>query len=319
MELVDIDTTPFRMYDILDCAQDDQLAQFATSKVTLEESVCDGAGYIFDLAEGMSVTLSDVTFKVPTRFKEQAQDFYGACLILQGEMDLVVPEQAKAITITRERALFFVCQGGEFEFHYNDKRTKFLNFCVPKALYESLIGANVDPDNVCNKYDLVSVTAPMVKVVDDIFRSKLSKSANNFYLQGKVMELLAILYHNLTHPVKQCDGMTSRDMDCIQNAARIIEEHMQEPPSLQDLARQVGINDNKLKRNFKLVFGDTVYGFLYSKRMAKASELLAEGELSVQEVANKIGFKHVGHFSKKFKEQYACSPKDYRRKSVAVG
>ena len=132
------------------------------------------------------------------------------------------------------------------------------------------------------------------------------------------MELLAMLYNNF-YTVKQVyTGVTSRDVDCIYDAARIIEKEMADPPSLFELSRKVGINENKLKSNFKLVFNNTVYGYLNKKRMIKASELLLNGNLTVQEVAHCVGFKHVGHFSKKFKQHYLLSPKHYRKKLVVT-
>ncbi len=306
----------FKMCDVLENIDEHRLAEYATTKVELDESMCLGSGYILELAPDMTITFSDVTFKTPTRFKEKALDYFGACLVLEGEVNIQIPGQNAALILNKEKALFFVCHEGELEFRYQDKRTKFINFCVPKEMMKNLICDNQDLDFSVNQFEQVQVTSDIVKAVEEIFRSKLSKAANNLYLQGKVLELLALLYHNMKHEVTICCGMTHRDMDCIQHAARIIEEQMESPPSLLELSRQIGINDNKLKKNFKLVFGETVYGFLSNKRMIRAGDLLADGELSVQEVANLVGFKHVGHFSKKFKEQYLCSPRYYRRKSA---
>lgn len=101
-------------------------------------------------------------------------------------------------------------------------------------------------------------------------------------------------------------------------AAKIIEENMTEPPSLLELSRKIGINDSKLKKNFKLVFGNTVYGYLNDKRMIRASELLLNGELSVTEVFHQVGYKHVGYVSKIFKERFLCSPKHYKGECLTM-
>lgn len=306
----------FKMCEVFDDESSNRLAEYATTKVELDESICSGQGYIVELAPGMNITYSDVIFKQPTQFKEVAVDYFGACLAIEGEVEIKVSGETESIVIDKDRALFFVCHQGELEFLYGTSRTKFINFCVPKAMMKSLFVGGGSSHFDVNCFNAVQVTSDLVKNLDEIFRSKLGKAANTLYLQGKVLELLALIHHNMSREVTMCGGMTPRDMDCIQHAARIMEENMDSPPSLIELSRQVGINDNKLKKNFKMVFGETVYGFLSTKRMIRAGELLALGELSVQEVAHSVGFKHVGHFSKKFKEQYMCSPKQYRRKSV---
>ncbi|MEZ9233786.1 helix-turn-helix domain-containing protein [Vibrio amylolyticus] len=309
----------FKMCEGFEGGGENRLADYATTKVELDENVCLGHGYIVELAPGLNITYSDVTFNSPTSFKEVAQDYFGACLAIEGEVEILVSGEKESIIIDKDKALFFVCHEGELEFRYDTSRVKFINFCVPKVMMESLFEDGSGAHFEINRFESVQVTSDIVKNVEEIFRSKLGKTANILYLQGKVLELLALIYHNMHREVNLCCGMTPRDMDCIQLAARIMEERMGSPPSLIELSRQIGINDNKLKKNFKMVFGDTVYGFLSNKRMTKAGELLAVGDLSVQEVANIVGFKHVGHFSKKFKEQYMCSPKHYRRKSVHVG
>ncbi|MCG7497365.1 AraC family transcriptional regulator [Vibrio sp. Of7-15] len=309
----------FKMCEGFEGGGENRLADYATTKVELDENMCLGHGYIVELAPGLNITYSDVTFHHPTSFKEAAQDYFGACLAIEGEVEVLVSGKSESIIIDKDKALFFVCHQGELEFRYGTSRTKFINFCVPKSMMQLLFEDGSDELSEINRFESVQVTSDIVKNVEEILRSKLGKAANTLYLQGKVLELLALIYHNMHREVNVCCGMTPRDMDCIQLAARIMEERMDSPPSLIELSRQIGINDNKLKKNFKMVFGETVYGFLSNKRMAKAGELLAVGDLSVQEVANIVGFKHVGHFSKKFKEQYMCSPKHYRRKSVHVG
>lgn len=306
----------FKMFTGYEGGGENRLADYATTKVELDENVCLGHGYIVELYSGLNITYSDVTFNQPTSFTESAKDYYGACLVIEGCVEVRVSQGSEPITIDKNKALFFVCHEGELEFRYDTSCTKLINFCVPQSMMKTLFEDDTGRPFSINLFESVSVTNDIIKNVDEILCSKLGKSAHSLYLQGKVMELLALIYHNMRQKVTVCCSMTPRDMDCIQLAAKIMEEQMESPPSLIELSRQIGINDNKLKRNFKIVFGETVYGFLSNKRMVKAGELLAIGELSVQEVAHRVGFKHVGHFSKKFKEQYMCSPKQYRRKSV---
>jgi AraC-like DNA-binding protein len=47
----------------------------------------------------------------------------------------------------------------------------------------------------------------------------------------------------------------------IKKAKEIIIANMAEPPGLQELADEIGLNLKKLKMGFKQIYGDTVYGF----------------------------------------------------------
>ncbi|SHE13431.1 Adenosine deaminase [Chlamydia abortus] len=51
-------------------------------------------------------------------------------------------------------------------------------------------------------------------------------------------------------------------------------ERMANPPSLLELSRMIGINDNKLKIGFKELYGTTVFGYLREKRLEKALNLI---------------------------------------------
>jgi AraC-like DNA-binding protein len=53
----------------------------------------------------------------------------------------------------------------------------------------------------------------------------------------------------------------------IKKAKEIIIANMAEPPGLQELADEIGLNLKKLKMGFKQIYGDTVYGFLFDYKM----------------------------------------------------
>jgi AraC family transcriptional regulator, transcriptional activator of the genes for pyochelin and ferripyochelin receptors len=88
---------------------------------------------------------------------------------------------------------------------------------------------------------------------------------------------------------------------------------MDEPPSLLTLARQVGLNDFKLKRGFRQVFGTTVFGYLHEHRMERARQLLEERRLNVTAVACTVGYANPSHFAGAFKRKFGVNPSAYLR------
>ena len=79
---------------------------------------------------------------------------------------------------------------------------------------------------------------------------------------------------------------------------------------LTELAAQVGVCDRTLRRGFRDLFGTTVIGYLTQQRMIKAEQLLRHGDYTVAEVANKVGYTHLGHFAAAFRKQFGVSPRE---------
>lgn len=84
---------------------------------------------------------------------------------------------------------------------------------------------------------------------------------------------------------------------------------------LIELAHSFGTNEYKLKHGFKQLYGQTVFGFLISERLRKASVLIQHSDIPLKEVAHITGFKSAPHFSRAFKEKYGYTPRDLRKQS----
>ena len=128
------------------------------------------------------------------------------------------------------------------------------------------------------------------------------------------MELITHKLANVVSPkygFKNFYPLRSADIERIHEAKDILISNMQNPPSLFDLARQVGLNDYKLKIGFRQVFGTTVFGYLRECRMERARLLFEERKLNVAEVAFAIGYTHLGHFADSFKKQFGIKPSSY--------
>jgi len=96
----------------------------------------------------------------------------------------------------------------------------------------------------------------------------------------------------------------------IKKAKEIILANMSEPPSLQELADEIGLTLKKLKMGFKQIYGDTVYGFLFDYKMDSARKLLDSGSYNVNEVGLKIGYSTGSHFIAAFKKKFGTTPKN---------
>lgn len=135
----------------------------------------------------------------------------------------------------------------------------------------------------------------------------------NIFLQSKAMELLIYSSDQFiknNHEDKfGCRFLThDEDRRKIVKARDILLSHLDSPITIKELARHVAMNECYLKKGFKAMFGTTVYDFFQKERMERARYLLNEKGLPVSEVALKMGYSCISHFSTAFKKHTGLKP-----------
>src|SRR5271165_4211187 len=93
---------------------------------------------------------------------------------------------------------------------------------------------------------------------------------------------------------------------------RIDREYTQ-PLDVEALARGAHMSAGHLSRQFRLVYGESPYSYLMTRRIERAMALLRGGDLSVTEVCFAVGCSSLGTFSTRFTELVGVPPSTYRR------
>ena len=157
------------------------------------------------------------------------------------------------------------------------------------------------------------ITPSMAVALSQILQHQPNTLMSRLYLKGKVYELLS-LYFNPTEAtdVAECPFLVDEEnVRKIRNAKKIVLERMTNPPSLQDLADEIGLSLKKLKEGFKQLYGSTVYQFILDHKMNHARQLLGSGSYNVNEVALQLGYSNSSHFIDAFKKKFGTTPKKY--------
>jgi AraC-like DNA-binding protein len=98
----------------------------------------------------------------------------------------------------------------------------------------------------------------------------------------------------------------------IREAARLLDADLVDAPTLADLARRAGLSETSLKRGFHRVYNQTVFGYLRTRRMQRARELLESGECTVLEAASRVGYSNPSNFSAAFRREFGLNPKKFQ-------
>ena len=157
------------------------------------------------------------------------------------------------------------------------------------------------------------ISPSMAIVLNQLINYNLSQSIKSLYFKGKAYEILS-LYFNRSEDadIEQCPFLVDEaNVLKIRKAKDIVVARMAEPPSLQELSEEIGLNLKKLKKGFKQIYGDTVFSFLFDYKMEIARKLLETGEHNVNEVGLKVGYSTSSHFISAFKKKFGTTPKKY--------
>ena len=107
-------------------------------------------------------------------------------------------------------------------------------------------------------------------------------------------------------------SIVSLDEKLIQNALRLVEENMSNAEfSVQELSRELGVSRGQLYKKILEITGRTPIEFIRSIRLKRAAALLGKSQLTVAEVAYKVGFNNPKYFARYFKSEYNILPSKY--------
>ncbi|WP_298778818.1 AraC family transcriptional regulator [uncultured Polaribacter sp.] len=169
-------------------------------------------------------------------------------------------------------------------------------------------------ENSNKKYYDDTEIKPMVSIVlQQIINSNSNSSIRDLYVKGKIYELLSLHFQkDETADGEYCPFLVDeQNVLKIRKAKDIIIDRMSEPPSLQELANEIGLSLKKLKEGFKQIYGDTVYSFLFDYKMEHSRRLLESNQYNVNEVGLQVGYSTASHFIAAFKKKFGTTPKQY--------
>ena len=158
------------------------------------------------------------------------------------------------------------------------------------------------------------ITPSMELVLQQILNCPYGGLMKRLYLESKALELITLqLEQLLDQPNQNSHQSQLSDIDCIHHARHILEKALNQAPTLSQLARQVGLNERKLKEGFQQVFQTTPFEYLRDRRLEQAKHLLLDTNQSVQEVARAIGYRSRSQFANAFRQKFGVNPKAYQR------
>jgi AraC family transcriptional activator of pyochelin receptor len=151
-------------------------------------------------------------------------------------------------------------------------------------------------------------------ILQQILDCSYQGAMKQWYLEAKALELMTLQLSQIQQStINSNEQLRSLDISHrIYQAKEMLLQNWLNPPSILELAQQVGIYHMKLKQEFKEVFGTTPFNYLREYRLEKAKQMLQDSQLTIVAIANAVGYANPGHFAAAFKRKYGMTPKEFR-------
>lgn len=137
---------------------------------------------------------------------------------------------------------------------------------------------------------------------------------STLWLQGQSLVMLSLVLdeHREDASCLSCH-FTPMERQKLLRAKDLLLADLTQAPGVAELARESGLSVLKIKRGFRVLFNNSVYGLFQAERMQEARRRLANGNTSVMTVAADLGYANASHFSAAFQKQFGVTPSTFKR------
>lgn len=250
-----------------------------------------------------------------------AQDYLQFHFCLKGQMNFKYNDGTYTFPLNEEHSMLLYNPAKPLPIEVElAPNTWLVSVLISITQFHALFSSDADhipflsSENSTKKYyDNLPFSSSIAVVLSQILQSKLHDSIKLLYLRGKVYELLSLYFNKSEDPsIEQCPFLVDEEnIRKIRKAKEIVLERMIDPPSLEQLAVEIGLSLKKLKEGFKELYGETVYAYLLEYKMEEARRMLTSQKYNVNEVGLKLGYSSASHFIAAFKKKFGTTPKKY--------
>lgn len=144
--------------------------------------------------------------------------------------------------------------------------------------------------------------------ITNILLDAIEKKYSAIEVKGMLYTLLSSIRREIPAEINK-PSPQNKYTNMMVNVARKISSSLYKPmPSLDELSREFYISPSTLKRQFKNVFGKSLYEYYLEKKMELAKTMLETGNEKVTAVAFLLGYESPSHFISSFKKVHGYSP-----------
>jgi len=140
-------------------------------------------------------------------------------------------------------------------------------------LFSELLEQLVKPKDHYVEGPSFFMTPEMLKIVNGIFDMKYEGKARMMFFRSQITALLSHFFGQLA--IHNTKNFETQDRSRLEQVKDILANNLDNPPSLSELSKTIGLNTTKLKKEFKEVFGVPVFKYLQNERLSTAHDMIS--------------------------------------------
>ncbi|MEM0928165.1 MAG: AraC family transcriptional regulator [Pseudomonadota bacterium] len=180
-----------------------------------------------------------------------------------------------------------------------------------EAIFRKVAGDRSWAPVLIESFTDAGFAALMAEIRRSLLGDPLNEPAYLAALAESVFARLGCQYAGMA--LKAPSGKESLAPAVLKRTLQTVDERIAETLSVEGLARDAGLSRSHFSRAFQASTGESPQDFIIGRRVNKARELLANTDISLAEIATKIGFSSQAHFSTVFKKKMGLAPGKYRK------
>lgn len=158
----------------------------------------------------------------------------------------------------------------------------------------------------------IGISSSILSLYEEIMHSTLKeKSGYQQLVSSMVLFILGKIYYK----TKNASFTDSYAVEKINEARSLMRQQIERPESPEEMAKTLGVSYSWFRQMFKKYTGISPLQYQLQLKHLRAKELIERTELTISEIAFRIGFESVGRFCSFFRKREGVSPSQYRQET----
>ena len=161
-----------------------------------------------------------------------------------------------------------------------------------------------------DNYLLIKSNDQIDHIISEIYN--VNDNIKETYFKLKILELV-LFFSVIDFPKIKNQEISINHVKIIEDVKNDLTRNMSEHITIEQLAKKYSVSPTTLKNSFKKIHGKPIFQWQKEYKLDYACKLLNEGNYSINEISEMIGYKSSSNFTKSFKKYMGCSPSQYRK------
>lgn len=182
------------------------------------------------------------------------------------------------------------------------------NFLKKHKLFNDIESLNIMSLIQNENLFMTPICSDKQEILSAILNNNQKGLIKRLFLESKSLELVSLMLDKNKYK-KSLNGMIKK----LYNVQHFISLNLDTNFTIHELSNKFLLNEFVLKKEFKQLFGKTIFEYSVDLKMKKAKEFLDNSQKPIYEISELIGYKNATHFSAAFKKNEGVTPKQYQK------